>query len=91
MPHQSHTNPTPTTTTIPPTTTTIPRRCACQVESIDDMKRFIAEHGDFQKFQNNVTKVWGVVVSRLRRSRQPDRPPLLPYKPNHRHGVGRVA
>jgi len=27
-----------------------------QVESIDDMKRFIAEHGDFQKFQNNVTK-----------------------------------
>ncbi|KAG1681582.1 hypothetical protein FOA52_014090 [Chlamydomonas sp. UWO 241] len=26
------------------------------VESLDDMKRFIAEHGDFTRLQNNVTK-----------------------------------
>ena len=27
-----------------------------QVESLDDMKRFIAEHLDFTKLQGNVTK-----------------------------------
>lgn len=27
-----------------------------QVESLEDMKRFIAEHEEFRKLQNNVTK-----------------------------------